>query len=65
MSWRNRIVGYRDVPVGEILSNPRNARVHGWAQEAALTDVLERVGIVQNVILNQRTGRLVEYRFGL
>jgi len=60
MSWRNRIVGYRDVPVGEILSNPRNARVHGWAQEAALTDVLERVGIVQNVILNQRTGRLVD-----
>jgi len=60
VSWKNRIVGYRDVPVAEILANPRNARVHGWAQEEALAAVLERVGIIQNVVINQRTGRLVD-----
>ncbi len=58
--WKNRIVGYRDVPVEEILANPRNARVHGWAQEEAVGALLREVGIVQNVVINQRTGLLVD-----
>lgn len=44
----------------QLLANPRNWRVHPKAQETALAAVLDEVGWVQNVIVNQRTGNVVD-----
>ncbi len=54
--WRSRIVGHAEVPPTELTANPRNWRKHPKAQQDALADVLDRVGWVQDVIVNQRTG---------
>lgn len=58
--WRSRIVGHAEVPPTELTANPRNWRKHPKAQQDALADVLDRVGWVQDVIVNQRTGLLVD-----
>jgi hypothetical protein len=60
MSWQNRIVGYANVPTNELQANPRNWRVHNKRQEDTLADVLGEVGIVQNIVVNQRTGLVVD-----
>jgi DNA modification methylase len=58
--WRSRIVGHAEVSPTELTANPRNWRKHPKAQQDALSDVLDRVGWVQDVIVNQRTGLLVD-----
>lgn len=58
--WRSRIVGHDSVPPSELTANPRNWRKHPKAQQQALADVLDRVGWVQDVIVNKRTGLLVD-----
>ena len=58
--WESRIVGEGETTVGELLENPWNWRVHSERQRYALTEVLERVGWVQRVIVNRRTGRIVD-----
>lgn len=58
--WQNRIVAYSEEPPDQLLANPRNWRTHPDAQASALRGVLAEVGIVQNVIANRRTGRLVD-----
>jgi len=60
VSWKNRIVGSRDVPVEELKANPRNWRKHPDTQRAALAAVLGEVGLVQQVVMNQRTGHLID-----
>ena len=57
---RNRIVGTGLESPESLLANPRNWRVHPMAQEKALGAVLDEVGWVQNVIVNQRTGHVVD-----
>jgi hypothetical protein len=59
-TWRNRIVGHADVPPSGIVANPANWREHPKAQAAALAGVLDEVGVVQSVIVNRQTGRLVD-----
>jgi len=58
--YRNRIVGYGELPVSEIVKNPNNWRTHPKPQEDALHGVILEVGWVQTVLVNQRTGRLVD-----
>lgn len=58
--WNNRIVGYDEVPPGDLLPNPLNWRTHPVHQISALSGVMSEVGIVQNVLVNKRTGRLVD-----
>lgn len=60
MSIANRIVGHGEENPDQLLANPKNWRIHPKDQQDALEDVLQRVGWVQNVIVNQRTGRLVD-----
>ena len=55
-SWRNRIVGYGEVEVASVLENERNWRLHPDQQAQALDALMTQVGIVQNVIINKRTG---------
>lgn len=58
--WRNRIVGYSEEPPDQLLANPRNWRTHPERQADVLRGVLADVGIVQTVIVNQRTGHLID-----
>lgn len=58
--WRNRIVGEGEEAPDQLLANPANWRVHPKAQQDALAGVLDEVGWVQRVIVNQRTGHLVD-----
>ncbi len=58
--YKNRIIGSGVEPLDAILFNPRNWRVHPLNQQNALKGVLEEVGWVQEVIINQRTGHLVD-----
>lgn len=59
-SWRNRIVAHEDVAPDQLLANPRNWRIHPRAQRAALAGLLREVGWVQEVIVNRRTGFVVD-----
>ena len=58
--FANRIVGSGEEPLDQIQFNPRNWRVHPLNQQNALKGVLEEVGWVQEVIINKRTGNLVD-----
>lgn len=60
MSWKNRIVDERDVPPGDLVPNPQNWRRHPNYQLNALQAVLDEVGWVQRVIVNETTGRLID-----
>lgn len=58
--WQNRIVDHGEASPEQLVANPRNWRKHPAAQRAALERVLDRVGWVQDVIVNRRTSRLVD-----
>lgn len=58
--WRNRIIGHGEEAPDQLLANPRNFRVHPKPQQDALSGVLSEVGWVQDVIVNQRTGHVVD-----
>ncbi len=57
--WRNRIAGHGEESPEQLLANPRNFRIHPKGQQNALLGVLDEVGIVDEVIVNKRTGFLV------
>lgn len=59
-AWRSRIVGTGEEAPDQLLANPRNWRIHPKAQQDALAGVLSEVGWVQNVIVNQRTGYVID-----
>lgn len=58
--WKNRIVGHDTLSADKILANPLNWRVHGKAQRAAMKAAFSELGWIQNVVINKRTGRLVD-----
>jgi DNA modification methylase len=58
--WRNRIVGSGEERPDRLLMNPANWRVHPANQNAALAGSLDSVGWVQQVLLNKRTGYVVD-----
>lgn len=58
-AWRNRIIGHGEEAPDQLLANPRNFRVHPKAQQDALAGVLSEIGLVDEVIVNQRTGFVV------
>lgn len=58
--WRNRIVGHREVDPQELQRHPLNWRTHPEAQAAGLRATLERVGVVQDVIVSKATGRILD-----
>jgi ParB-like chromosome segregation protein Spo0J len=59
-SLRNRIVGSGEENPAKILANPKNWRQHGDEQADAMDATLSEIGWVQSVIVNKRTGRLVD-----
>ena len=58
--WRNRIVGEGEESPDQLLANPRNWRIHPTRQQEAVTGILDQVGWVQRVVVNRRTGFLVD-----
>lgn len=58
--WRNRIVEHAEVDPRSLKANPKNWRTHPRAQQEALSGVLREVGWVQDVIVNKRTGFVVD-----
>jgi DNA modification methylase len=58
--WASRIVGEGTEAPDQLLANPANWRIHPKAQQQALTAVLDRVGWVDRVLVNRRSGRLVD-----
>lgn len=58
--WRNRIVGEGMVAAAELVPHPQNWRKHSQEQGAVLTQTLDGVGWVQRVIVNRRTGRMLD-----
>ena len=59
-AWRNRIVGTGDEAPDQLLANPANWRIHPKAQQAALVGALDTVGWVQQVLVNRRSGFVVD-----
>ena len=60
MSTRNRLVAETSMPAEEIAFSPHNWRRGTRAQNEVLLQLLAEIGWVEGVLLNQRTGRLVD-----
>lgn len=59
-AWRNRIIGEAEVSPVSLMPNPRNWRRHPLTQQRALAGVLGEIGWVQRIIVNERTGHVVD-----
>ena len=59
-AWRNRITGSGEEAPDQLLANPANWRIHPKAQQDALAGALDAVGWVQQVLVNRRTGFVVD-----
>lgn len=57
---RSRIVGEGEEAPDQLMANPLNWRTHPKAQVDALEGLLRQVGWVQRVIVNRRTGHVVD-----
>lgn len=58
--WKNRIVGYGEEAPDQLAANPKNWRIHPAFQQDALRGALREIGWVQEVLVNQRTGYVVD-----
>lgn len=58
--WKNRIVGSGAEAPDQLVANPKNWRRHPNVQRQAIRGALTEVGWVQQVIVNKRTGNLVD-----
>lgn len=58
--YLNRIVGYETRAARSIVPHNLNWREHPAVQRAALAGILSEVGWVQNVVVNQRTGKMID-----
>jgi len=59
-TWRNRIVGAGEEDPGQLVANPANWRLHPGPQRDALRGSLSEIGWVQQVMVNRRTGFIVD-----
>jgi hypothetical protein len=59
-SFPSLIVGHGEADLSEIMFNPDNWRAHPVVQREGMTEILEKIGIAQTIIVNKRTGRLVD-----
>ncbi len=59
-TWQNRIIGEGEEDPSQLLANPGNFRIHPKPQQDALSGVLSEVGWVQRVLVNQRTGHVID-----
>lgn len=60
VTWRNRIVGHGEESPEHLLANPLNFRIHPRTQAEALARILGDVGWVDSIIVNRRTGHVID-----
>jgi hypothetical protein len=58
--WQNRITRYGEAAPSQLVANDKNWRTHPQAQQDALEGALRKVGIVQNVVVNERSGKMID-----
>lgn len=58
--WRNRIVGQGERPASGFVFNALNWRLHPKTQRDALNEIFSKIGWVTGVIVNKRTGNLID-----
>ena len=58
--WASRIVGEADIDPRKLIPNPQNWRKHPKAQQVALAGALDEIGWIQRVIVNKRTGNMID-----
>jgi hypothetical protein len=59
-SWQSRIVGHGYEAPDQLLASPDNWRIHTKGQQNAMAEILDKVGWVQSVVVNQETGHVVD-----
>lgn len=60
MDWKNRIVGYGELPADQFQANPYNPRTHPEVQRRAVESSLNELGWIAPVIVNKTTGHVVD-----
>lgn len=60
LTWQNRIVGAGTEDPEKLIPHPKNWRKHPKGQAAALEGAIEEIGWIQDIIINQRTGRMID-----
>jgi DNA modification methylase len=58
--WKNRIIGRGMEDPAKLMANPFNFRRHGKAQAMAMRGILGRIGWVQDIVVNKRSGHIVD-----
>jgi len=58
--WDVRLVGTAEVSPDQLLAHPLNWRLHPVRQEDAVHKGLREVGWVRRILVNQRTGRILD-----
>lgn len=58
--WNSRIIGSGEEEPEQLLANPKNFRVHPKEQQDALEGALDTIGWIQQVIVNQNTGHIID-----
>lgn len=58
--WESRIIGSGLEDPEQLLANPRNWRIHPKRQQEATAKALDTVGWVTGVIVNARTGHVID-----
>lgn len=58
--WQNKIIRYGTQPASEFLAHPNNPRRHPVRQRKALRGSLDTLGFVAPIIVNERTGYLLD-----
>lgn len=60
MTWADRTTGYGKEAPDQLLANPLNWRLHPKAQQEAMAGVLSDIGWISDVIVNERTGHVID-----
>jgi hypothetical protein len=58
--WKNRIVGYYEMPANQFLPHEDNARRHPAKQRESLRGSLDELGWVAPVIVSSRSGKILD-----
>lgn len=58
--WKDRITGSETVAADSLTAHPLNYRDHPQSQREAVDTMLGEIGWIKEVIVNQRTGRVID-----
>ncbi len=58
--WASKIVRYAKAPPESLTAHPGNWRIHSQMQQSALTTIMDRIGIIAPIIVNEVTGFIMD-----